>query len=153
MGRFSDLLGTIKTSFKIGKANFVASGVTVARTLTVPDASGTIALTSRPVVNKTADYAILASESGTIFTNTDAITLVNFTLPNTDLVAGETRFGFMGRSGFVMNVYQSAGYICAPWGDTEDGMSNNGVSNLFLDLLYIGNDLWAVTSNTGWASA
>jgi hypothetical protein len=39
----------------------------------------------RPVTNKTADYTILASESGTIFTNTGATAQINFTLPTTDL--------------------------------------------------------------------
>lgn len=47
MGLFqSDLLGTLKTSFKIAKAILDASGLTATRTLTLPDKSGTVAVTS-----------------------------------------------------------------------------------------------------------
>lgn len=46
MGRFADLLGTLGTSFGIGpkgtRATLDASGLTAARTLAVPDASGTL---------------------------------------------------------------------------------------------------------------
>lgn len=48
MGFWTDLLGTTSTSFKIGKskATLDASGLTAARTLTVPDKAGTLACTS-----------------------------------------------------------------------------------------------------------
>lgn len=45
-GSFADLFGTTKTSFKIGSATISATGLTAARTFTLPDATGTIALTS-----------------------------------------------------------------------------------------------------------
>lgn len=49
MSRWSDLLGTVESVFKIGlgKASLDASGLTQARTLTLPDQSGTLALTSQ----------------------------------------------------------------------------------------------------------
>lgn len=48
MGFWTDLLGTTSTSFKIGKAKatFDASGLSAARTFTLPDAAGTLARTS-----------------------------------------------------------------------------------------------------------
>jgi hypothetical protein len=45
-GSFADLFGTTKTSWKIGKATVDASGLTAARTFTLPDTAGTVALTS-----------------------------------------------------------------------------------------------------------
>jgi hypothetical protein len=39
-GRFSDLLGTLKNAFKVGKASIDASGVATARTITLADAVG-----------------------------------------------------------------------------------------------------------------
>ena len=44
--RWMDLVGTVKNSFKIGlnKATVDASGLTAARTFTLPDSSGTLAL-------------------------------------------------------------------------------------------------------------
>jgi hypothetical protein len=49
MSRWSDLLGTVESVFRIGlgKASLDASGLTSARTLTLPDQSGTLALTSQ----------------------------------------------------------------------------------------------------------
>ena len=42
----SRLIGTLKSTFKIGKATLDASGVATARSITVPDKAGTLALTS-----------------------------------------------------------------------------------------------------------
>lgn len=42
MGRFSDFLGTIYNTFKIGKANIVASGLSAARTITIQNSSHTL---------------------------------------------------------------------------------------------------------------
>lgn len=49
MGFWSDLLGTSETAFRIGKAKskLDAGALTAARTHTLPDASGTLALTSQ----------------------------------------------------------------------------------------------------------
>lgn len=47
MPRFlADLAGTLLSAFKIGRASLDASGLSAARTHTLPDQSGTIALTS-----------------------------------------------------------------------------------------------------------
>jgi hypothetical protein len=42
----SDLRGTLGDHFKMGSADLDASGLTAARTFTLPDVAGTIALTS-----------------------------------------------------------------------------------------------------------
>jgi hypothetical protein len=42
----SDLRGTVGDHFKMGSADLDASGLTAARTFTLPDAAGTIALTT-----------------------------------------------------------------------------------------------------------
>ena len=47
MGIFADLLGTLRTSFRIGKATLATGGLTAARTVTFPDLDGTIALNSQ----------------------------------------------------------------------------------------------------------
>lgn len=49
MSRWSDLIGTVESIFRIGlgKASLDASGLTQSRTLLLPDSSGTIALTSQ----------------------------------------------------------------------------------------------------------
>ena len=46
MGAFTDLLGTMKNTFKIGKAKLDASGLSASRTLTVPDRTDTLATQS-----------------------------------------------------------------------------------------------------------
>ena len=43
----SDLLKTLKSTFGIDKATFDAGGLTAARTFTVPDVAGTLALTTQ----------------------------------------------------------------------------------------------------------
>ena len=49
MGRFADLIGTLADTFSIGpkgtRAKFDASGLTAERTITMPDASGTLKVT------------------------------------------------------------------------------------------------------------
>ena len=44
MGYFADILGTLKTTFKIGKASLSSSGLTTARSIALQDLSGTLAL-------------------------------------------------------------------------------------------------------------
>lgn len=50
MSRIADIIGTLRTSFSIGpkgaNATFSASGITAARTLTLPNKTGTLACTS-----------------------------------------------------------------------------------------------------------
>lgn len=45
-GSFGDWFGTLKNTFKVGKSTLSASGVSTARTHTLPDAAGTVALTT-----------------------------------------------------------------------------------------------------------
>jgi len=50
---------------------------------------------TRPIVPKVADYTVLNTESGTIFTNTGTAADVTFTLPaSAGCTAGKTRFSF-----------------------------------------------------------
>lgn len=42
----SDLLGTFKSTFGVGKATIASGGLSLARTYTLPDKSGTVAMTS-----------------------------------------------------------------------------------------------------------
>lgn len=44
-GIVSDLIGTVRNTFRIKRATFDASGLTAARTFTLPDTAGTLALT------------------------------------------------------------------------------------------------------------
>jgi hypothetical protein len=43
----SDLVGTLRSAFKINRANIDASGLTAARSFALPDQGGTLALTSQ----------------------------------------------------------------------------------------------------------
>ena len=61
MAWFSDLLGTTRNAFKIGKSSLNASSLTASRTVTIPDKSGTVAMLS-DIVN----VAILPSFVGTV---------------------------------------------------------------------------------------
>jgi hypothetical protein len=47
MDRFSDLAGVLRNTWKIARAALSATSLTAARTYTLPDASGTLALTSQ----------------------------------------------------------------------------------------------------------
>lgn len=44
MGIFADFLGTLRNTFRVNRATVDASGLTVARTVTLPDKSGTVAM-------------------------------------------------------------------------------------------------------------
>jgi hypothetical protein len=44
MAVFADIIGTLRTTFRINKATFDAAGLTVARTFTWPDQAGTVKL-------------------------------------------------------------------------------------------------------------
>lgn len=46
MGLVTDLIGTLRTTFKVGKLTHDAGGLTAARTATWPDKAGTVAMTS-----------------------------------------------------------------------------------------------------------
>lgn len=47
MGVFADFLGTLRTSFKVGKSSLSSVSLTADRTHTLPDISGTLALNSQ----------------------------------------------------------------------------------------------------------
>lgn len=72
-GSFADLFGTTKSSFKVGKATFDASGLTAQRSITVPDKAGTLAMLS----DITGGTSVAVQDEGT--TLTSAATSLNFT--------------------------------------------------------------------------
>ena len=47
MGFFADILGTLRSTFKVGQATFSSSGLTAARSFALPDLAGTLALASQ----------------------------------------------------------------------------------------------------------
>ena len=61
----SQLIGTLKSTFKIGKATLDASGVATARSITVPDKAGTLALTgdfaAPPALGNTTPNTVAAT--------------------------------------------------------------------------------------------
>lgn len=67
-GSFGDWFGTLKNTFKVGKATLSASGVASSRTHTLPDEAGTVALTSDTyggVVLRGHISGLLLSNNGT----------------------------------------------------------------------------------------
>lgn len=70
MGYYADMLGSLRNSFRIGKTTLDAAGVSTARTLTVPDKSGTIACLSDipyDLTLSTPSRALVTSTSATGF--------------------------------------------------------------------------------------
>jgi hypothetical protein len=69
MGRIADIIGTLATTFRVGKATLDSSGLTVNRTLTLPDKSSVIATSS-----DLAEYLPLAGGTltgGIVFATSD----------------------------------------------------------------------------------
>lgn len=103
-GWHSNLLGTSKPTWRIGRATLDASGLGAARTLTVPDASGTIALTSQ-----LSSYVAKAGDTMTgQLHQTGAFPLLGFGSPGSEL-------GFYGGGGgwganLVMRVYSDTAH-------------------------------------------
>lgn len=66
MGRFADLLGTVLSAFKIGRATVSASGLTANRTATLPDKTGTLAmLDDVPPLSNTTPQPLGTATAGT----------------------------------------------------------------------------------------
>lgn len=86
MGRYLNLKGTTETAFKIGKALLDASGLTAARTHTLPDKAGTFAMLSDLAAGSTLNTA-QASGAGPTLTTTEA-TIGTVTITGVD--AGST---------------------------------------------------------------
>lgn len=63
MAVFIDLLGTLRTSFRLGRASLDAAQLTAARRLVLPDLSGTVLTDASPEVaglrDEAADAAIV----------------------------------------------------------------------------------------------
>lgn len=63
----SDLLGTLSSTFRVNRATLSAAALTVARTFTLPDTSGTLALTSQllaaPPASTLTDNLVATTET------------------------------------------------------------------------------------------
>lgn len=59
MAVFIDLLGTLRTSFRLGRASLDAGQLTGARTLTLPDQSGKLVTDASPELGALRDEALV----------------------------------------------------------------------------------------------
>lgn len=107
---------------------------------------------ARPVIAKTANYGVLASESNTVFTNEGTATDLTFTLPaSAGCTTGKTRFTFLNRSGGIyqlsIKVNGTDHLICeisgSPYDITGGGVfGDNYNSGCFITVLYVGAGIW-----------
>lgn len=105
--------------------------------------------TSSPVVAKTSNYTIQASDSGTIFTNEGATSQVTFTLPPPDADA-ELEYQFVVVTGQYLQVsvggssrqiiYEQGGYSV---GLGTVGLRHNGIGST-LRLVAVNDTTWVV---------
>lgn len=118
---------------------------TADRTITIPNATGTLELRST-VVTKTSSYTVTAAEHGTTFTNSGAANAVTFTLP--DAVAG-LRYTFVdGGSGYVMLVdAQAADQIVLLTNNAGDSITSDTTGQT-VTLLAIDSTSWVPISCT-----
>jgi hypothetical protein len=73
VGALRNLLGTVETTFKVGKAKFDSAALTVARVITLPDKAGTMAMLSDlPGTTGSALNSAKASGAGPTLTLTEA---------------------------------------------------------------------------------
>lgn len=72
MPLISDLIGTLKNTFRIKLATFDASGLTAARTFTLPDATGTLSVASPAGADGEIQYKSGANLAGASNTEIDA---------------------------------------------------------------------------------
>lgn len=91
MGYFSDLLGTVLTSFKIGRATLSASSLTANRSLSLPDVGGVLVVNSNGVIDRTVGIVIDGGGS-VITTGTKGYLVVGFsgTITGWDIVADQS---------------------------------------------------------------
>lgn len=76
MGYFADILGTLRSTFRVNKATLDASALTAARSFALPNVAGTLALTSQlgGAVTATVDFGSQPVDGAT-FTIADAAAL------------------------------------------------------------------------------
>lgn len=117
---------------------------------------------ARTVTAKTADYTVLAGDSGTIFTNGGAAGLVVFTLPDTaGCTSGVTYFTFYAReAGFSIRIQVDGSDHLYYWTNaggaadvTGGGIMRGEDVGCFLTVLYVGGGVWMPTAITdNWFS-
>jgi hypothetical protein len=115
---------------------------------------------TRTVTAKTADYTVLAGDSGTIFTNSGTAADVTFTLPASGgCTAGKTRFTFLNLDATVgvRNIVLVAGsdhlYFASsgsPFDITGGGTANDDrVPGTQMTVRYVGGGIWYAESIIG----
>jgi len=65
MGFFSDIIGTLSSSFNVGKLTLSSSALSVARTVTFPDKAGTVAMIDDVSGGSITSAAAITTTSGT----------------------------------------------------------------------------------------
>jgi hypothetical protein len=81
VGYYADILGTLRSAFRVNKATLDASGLTVARSFTFPDQSGTLALTggSSPIFGTaTLDFGSAPDDEVILTVLNSAVTSTSF---------------------------------------------------------------------------
>lgn len=77
LGLFLNLIGTVKNTFRIAQGKLLATSLTAAREFTLPDKSGTVALTDDVVVMQ---KSILSATQANSTTTPETLTGCTFTL-------------------------------------------------------------------------
>lgn len=152
----ADLSGDRVLTFQIDDADrvlHILADATVSGTLT----------DTRPVTAKTADYTVLAGDTGKIFTNTGTAGDVTFTLPASGgCTAGKTRFSFynLDATASYRNFIQVNGtdhlyFIAggAPFDITGGNTtSDDRTIGGFMTVLYHGGGIWLVEAmSNNWS--
>lgn len=70
MGRITDIIGTLRSSFRIDRATLSSSSLTAARAVALPDKSGTVAMTSDVDTRLVNDFSGLAEVTANAGTDT-----------------------------------------------------------------------------------
>lgn len=113
---------------------------------------------ARTVTAKTADYTVLAGDSGTVFTNSGAAGDVTLTLPaSAGCTSGSTYFTFQALSDagqFIIAVPGSDHLYCYTTSTGVmnitggGGIINNNQIGGQMTVLYVGGGVWSATSIT-----
>lgn len=87
MAWYTDLLGVLGTSFKIGKASLSTSAVSTAQTFSFPATGGTLATTEVPQNAQTGNYTLVAGDAGKHIYHASGASAATYTIPANSSVA------------------------------------------------------------------
>jgi len=114
---------------------------------------------TQSVVAKDDDYTVVATDHGTIFTNTGASATVLFTLPaSASCVAGKTRFRFFADIAQIIQIQPAGSDDLHVFSDGSSNHAENGVPIFTagsrgncIEVFYIGGGQWGSLASSGWA--